>query len=47
MPVYETVNTPAITKSDMKLQANPAYGTSCGVVMDDYPAYQSCNWSSN
>ena len=45
MPVYETVNTPAITKSDVKLQANPAYGTSGGVVMDGNPAYQSCNWS--
>ena len=45
MPVYETVNTLAITKSDVKLQANPAYGTSGGVVMDDNPAYQSYNWS--
>jgi len=43
MPVYETVDTPAITKSDVKLQTNPAYGTSGGVVIDDYPAYQSCN----
>ena len=43
MPVYETVNTPAITKSDVKLKANPAYGTSGGVVMDGNPAYQSCN----
>ena len=43
MPVYETVNTPAITKSDVKLQANPAYGTSGEVVMDDYPTYQNCN----
>jgi len=41
MPVYETVST--ITKSDMKLEANPAYGTSDRVAMNDNPAYQSCN----
>jgi len=42
MPVYETVSTSAITKSDMKLEANPAYGTSDRVAMNDNPAYQSC-----
>jgi len=40
IPVYETVST--ITKSDMKLEANPAYGTSDRVAMNDNPAYQSC-----
>jgi len=43
MPVYETVSTTCITKSDMKLEANPAYGTSDRVAMNDNPAYQSCN----
>ena len=42
MPLYETVITPAITKSDVKLEANPAYGTSDRVIMNDNPAYQSC-----
>jgi len=43
MPTYETVSTPAITKSGVKLEANPAYGTSDRVVMNDNPAYQSCH----
>ncbi|XP_065890845.1 uncharacterized protein [Dysidea avara] len=42
MPLYETVITPAITKSDVKLEANPAYGTSDRVAMNDNPAYLSC-----
>ena len=42
MPLYDTVITPAITKSDVKLEANPAYSTSDRVVMDNNPAYQSC-----
>ena len=31
-----------ITKKDLELQPNPAYGTSCKVVMDTNPAYDSC-----
>ena len=42
MPLYETVITPAITKTDVKLEANPAYGTSDRVAMNDNPAYLSC-----
>ena len=29
---------------DMKLQPNPAYGTSDKVVMDNNPAYQLMKW---
>ena len=29
-------------KADVKLQPNPAYGTSHSVVMDTNPAYESC-----
>ena len=42
MPLYDTVITPAITKSDVKLEANPAYSISDRVTMDNNPAYQSC-----
>ena len=31
-----------ITKKDVELQPNPAYGTSCKVTMDTNPAYESC-----
>ena len=42
--VYDTVNPPAIIKDDhdVKLEANPAYGTTDRVIMDDNPAYESC-----
>jgi len=43
MPVYETICIPAIIKSDVKLEANPAYGKNDRVAMNDNPAYQSCN----
>ena len=29
-------------KNDLKLQVNPAYGTSHKVIMDTNPAYKSC-----
>ena len=31
-----------ITKNDVELQPNPAYGTSHKVTMDTNPAYESC-----
>ena len=31
-----------ITKSDVELQPNPAYGVSREVIMDTNPAYESC-----
>ena len=42
--LYEEVNlhSRTITKDDLELQPNPAYGTSCEVVMDTNPAYESC-----
>ena len=43
---YEQVCLPShtsnITKDDVELQANPAYGTSHEVIMDTNPAYESC-----
>ena len=42
--LYEQVCIPSktVTKNDLELQPNPAYGTSCKVVMDTNPAYESC-----
>ena len=43
--LYEQVDPPShtITKEDLELQPNPAYGTSVKVVMDTNPAYESCS----
>jgi len=40
---YEEVSLPShtITKNDLELQPNPAYGTSDKVIMDTNPAYES------
>ena len=42
--LYEEVCLPShtVTKNDLELQPNPAYGTSHKVVMDANPAYESC-----
>ena len=42
--IYEQVCLPShtVTKNDLELQPNPAYGTSCKVVMDTNPAYKTC-----
>ena len=42
--LYEQVCIPSktVTKNDLELQPNPAYGTSSKVVMDIIPAYESC-----
>ena len=42
--LYEQVCIPSktVTKNDLELQPNPAYGTSCKVVMDTDPAYEIC-----
>ena len=42
--VYEQVRLPShtVTKNDLELQPNPAYGTSHKVIMDTNPAYESC-----
>ena len=42
--LYEQVCIPSktVTKNDLELQPNPAYGTSCKVVMDTNPAYEIC-----
>ena len=42
--VYETVgpSRQTITKMDLELQPNPAYGTSHEVTMDANPVYESC-----
>ena len=41
--LYEEVCQPSrtVTKDDLELQPNPAYGTSCEVVIDNNPAYES------
>ena len=44
--VYEEVRPPiasshAVTKNDLELQPNPAYGTSHNITMDTNPAYES------
>ena len=42
--LYEQVCLPShtVTKNDVELQPNPAYGTSDQVIMDTNPAYESC-----
>ena len=42
--LYEQVSSTiqAVTKNDLELQPNPAYGTSHKVIMDTIPAYESC-----
>ena len=42
--LYEQVTLPSsiITKNDLELQPNPAYGISHKVIMDTNPAYESC-----
>ena len=42
--LYEQVCIPSktVTKNDVELQPNPAYSTSCKVVMDTNPAYEIC-----
>ena len=42
--IYEQVCLPShtVTKNDLELQPNPAYGTNSKVVMDTNPAYESC-----
>ena len=42
--LYEQVTVPShtVTKNDLELQPNPAYGTSHKVIMDTNPAYESC-----
>ena len=42
--VYEQVisSNHTVTKNDMELQPNPAYGTRDKVIMDTNPAYESC-----
>ena len=42
--LYEQVSLPShtVTKNDLELQPNPAYGTSHKVIMNNNPAYKSC-----
>ena len=42
--IYEQVipTSQAISKNDVKLQPNPAYGTSHKVIMDTNPTYETC-----
>ena len=42
--LYEQVgpSNQTITKDDLELQPNPAYGTSHKLIMDTNPAYKSC-----
>ena len=42
--LYEQVRLPShtVTKNDLELQPNPAYGTSHKVTVDTNPAYESC-----
>ena len=42
--LYEQVLPPmnTVTKNELELQPNPAYGTGCKVTMDTNPAYESC-----
>ena len=42
--LYEQVciSSKTVTKNDLELQPNPAYGTSCKIAMDTNPAYESC-----
>ena len=43
--LYEQMIPPdqTVTKDDLELQPNPAYGTSHTVTMDINPAYESCS----
>ena len=47
--LYELVDPSkkTITKDDLELQPNPAYGTSDKVTMDTYPAYESYKAASD
>ena len=42
--LYEQVGLPShtVTKDDLELQPNPAYGTNNKVTLDTNPAYESC-----
>ena len=42
--IYEQVSptSQTISKNDLELQPNPAYGTSHEVIMDTNPAYENC-----
>ena len=42
--LYEQVgpSNQTITKNDLELQPNPAYGTNHKIIMDTNPAYESC-----
>ena len=42
--LYEQVKSPSstITKNELELQPNPAYGISHKVTMDTNPGYESC-----
>ena len=42
--IYEQVGLPShtVTKVDLELQPNPAYGTSHRMIVDSNPAYESC-----
>jgi len=42
--LYEQVCLPShtVTKNDIELQPNPAYGTASKMIMDKYPAYEHC-----
>ena len=42
--LYEEVGLPShtISKNDLELQPNPAYGTSHRIIVDNNPAYESC-----
>ena len=44
--LYEQIIPPdqTVTKTDMELQPNPAYGTSHKVIIDANPAYESYKW---
>ena len=44
--LYEQIFPPGqtVTKNDVELQPNPAYGTSHEVTMDTNPAYKSYKW---
>ena len=42
--LYEQVCLPnqTVTKNDIELQSNPAYGTGPQMIMDKYPTYENC-----
>ena len=43
--LYEQVSLAShtVTKNDIELQPNPAYGTGPKMIMDKYPTYENCN----